>query len=305
MIQITYQGTDITENVSINRCWHDMYAAGRSDTLQLRVNDVDHIWDSWAPAIGDEIKVDYGSIGTGKMFVTAATPMNGLYDISAQSAPGTGYENHDKAWEKVHLLQLGEEIAGRHGLRFASYGVENQLYQYLLQKNEGDFHFLHRRAQLEGCAILVYDGTLVLYSESYMEAQSAIETLDVSLDADYRYTDNRAEMYGSCLIENGVYSGTFSAGGGSKILKPAPTFWIGSNAEAARFAKGLLRAENKGCCGGYVYSRIVPGYAAASTVALQNTRAPSWDGTVFLDHIRNDYGRGKSKIFFRKPLEGY
>lgn len=305
MIQITYLGTDITSDVSINRCWHDMYAAGQSDTLRLRVNDVDHIWDSWGPQIGDEIRVDYGSIGTGKMFVTAATPKNGTYDIAAQSAPATGYEAHDKAWEKVKFLQLGAEIAGRHGLGFASYGVEDQLYDYLLQSNEGDFHFLHRRAALEGCAFLVYDGKLILYSEPYMESQAASETLDVTLDADYKYTDNRAEMYGSCLIENGLYTGTFSGGSGTKLLKPAPTFWIGSNAEAARFAKGLLRSENKGCCGGFVYSRIMTGYAAASTVTLQNVRAPSWDGTVFLDHVRNDYGRGKSKIFFRKPLEGY
>ena len=77
MIQITYKGTDITEDVSVNRCWHDMYASRQSDTLMLRVNDVHGIWDAWAPQIGDEIKVDYGTIGTGTMFLTAATPQNG------------------------------------------------------------------------------------------------------------------------------------------------------------------------------------------------------------------------------------
>lgn len=306
MIKITYQGTDITESVSINRCLHDMYAAGQSDTLHLRVNDVDNMWDKWAPAIGDEIQVQYGSIGTGVMFVTAATPKNGMYDIKAQSAPATGFEARDKSWNKVRLLQIGSEIAGRNGLGFKSYGVSDQIYEYLLQSNESDFSFLHRRAALEGCAFLVYDKTLVLYSEAYMEAQAASETLDVTEDADYRYVDNRAELYGSCLIENGLYTGTFAAGNGSsRVLKPAATFQIGSGSEATRYAKGLLRAANKGCCGGYVRTRIMPGYAAASNVTLSNVRAPSWDGTVFLHHIRNDYGRGKSKIFFRRPLEGY
>ena len=306
MIQITYKGVDITESVSINRCYHDMYAAGKSDTLFLCVNDVDNMWDTWAPAIGDEIKIDYGAIGTGTMFVTSATPKNGKYEITAQSAPATGFEKRDKAWNKARLLQIGAEIAGKNGLGFKSYGVTDQLYPYLLQSNEGDFHFLHRRAQLEGCAFLVYDKTLVLYSESYMESQAPIETLEVTQDGDYDYSDRRADLYGSCLIENGLYTGEYAAQNGSgRVLKPAPSFHIGSSAEAARFARGLLRAANKGCCGGYVRTRIMTGYAAASTVDLKNVRAPSWDGTVFIDHLRNDYSQGKSKVFFRRPLEGY
>ena len=306
MIRIIYNGTDITSSVSISNCYHDMYAAGQSDILHLRVNDAQNMWDRWSPAIGDEISVEYGAIGTGIMFVSAATPQNGKYDITAQSAPATGYEARDKSWEKVRLLQIGAEIASRNGLGFASYGVTDQLYAYLLQSNESDFHFLHRRAKLEGCAFLVYDKTLVLYDEAYMEAQAPIEVLEVTEDADYRYIDNRADLYGSCLIENGLYTGNYSTGNGSsRIFKPAADFYIGSNGEAARYAEGLLRSVNKGCCGGYVRTRIMTGYAAASTVTLSNARAPSWNGTVFLDHIRNDYGKGKSKIFFRKPLEGY
>ena len=306
MIQLTYRGVDITAHVSINRCYHDMYADGRTDELHLRVNDTRHLWDSWAPAIGDEIKVDYGSVGTGTMFVSSATPMNGIYDIVARSAPASGFEVQSKAWQKVRLLQLAAEIARRNGLEFVSYGVTDTLYDYVLQNGEGDFPFLHRRVQLEGCAFIIYDKRLILYSEAYMESREPTEVLEVSIDGDYKYTDARERMYGSCVIERGMYSGTFAVNNGSeRVFRPDNVGHIGSNMEAARFAKNLLRAKNKGCCGGYIRSRILPGYAAASTIALSNVRAPSWDGTVFLDHIRNDYSAGKSKIFFRRPLEGY
>ena len=305
MIQITYKGIDITSDVSINRCYHDMFGADQSDTLHLRVNDTNCLWDSWAPAVGDKIRVDYGSIGTGTMFLTSAKPRNGTYDIVAQSAPKSGFEIQNKAWQKVRLLQIGSEIADRNGLSFASYGVEDRLYSYILQSG-GDFQFLNRRARLEGCAILIYDETLVMYSEAYMEALEPSEMLEVTIDGDYDYTDNRSNLYGSCVVESGIYSGEYSVDNGSKrILRPTDIGNIGSNDEARRFAKNLLRYKNKSCYGGYVRSRILPGYAAASTVALSNARAPSWDGPVFLNHIRNDYGRGESKIFFRRPLEGY
>lgn len=306
MIQITYQGVDITESVSINRCYHDMYSAGQADTLRLRANDVDNLWDAWAPQNGDEIQIDYGSVGTGAMFITSAKPRNGTYDIIAQSAPETAFVARYKAWQSVRFLQFSQEIADRNGLTLETYDVEDHLYPYVVQNGEGDLEFLHRRAALEGYAVIVFDRRLIVYNEAVREASAPSESLDITIDGDYDYNDNRSHLYGSCIIENGLYKGEFDAGNGSsRILRPGSIGQIGSNAEAERFAKNLLRAANKGCCGGYVRSRILTGYAAASTVELSNARAPSWNGPVFLHHIRNDYGRGQSKLFFRRPLEGY
>lgn len=306
MIQVTYNGVDITGDVSINRCYHDMYAGGQSDTLHLRVNDTRHLWDSWGPADGDEIRIDYGTISTGTMFVAKAVPQNGIYDIMAHSAPKSGYEVQHKAWRQVRLLQLGEEIAERNGLAFSSYGVTDRLYSYLLQDGMGDFAFLHYRAMLECCAFQVYDKRLILYSEPYMEGISPAERLEVTADGDYRYNGRRADLYGSCIVENGLCSGSYAVDNGSaRVYRPKTSGGAGSAEEAKRFAMGFLRSANKGCYSGYVRSRILPGYAAASTLELINDRARSWNGTVFLDHVRNDYGKGESKIFFRKPLEGY
>ena len=306
MIQITYNGVDITGDVSISRCYHDMYASGQSDTLHLRVNDANHLWDSWGPADGDEIQIDYGTVGTGVMFVSKAVPQNGRYDIMAQAAPKSGFEVQHKAWQQVRLLQIGEEIAKRNGLAFSSYGVTDRLYSYILQDGISDFAFLHYRAMLESCAFLVYDKRLILYSEPYMEGIAPAETLEITSDGDYKYNGRRADLYGSCIVENGLYSGSFAVDNGSaRLYRPKTSGGAGSVAEAERFSAGFLRSVNKGCYTGFVRSRILPGYAAASTLNLTNARAPSWDGTVFLDHIRNDYGKGQSKIFFRKPLEGY
>lgn len=306
MIQISYNGVDITESVSVNRCIHDMYAAGRADTLHLRLNDTGTLWDSWSPAPGDEIRIDYDSINTGVMFLTSARPRNGFFDILAQSAPPAGYVKQRKAWQQVRLLQIGAEIAKRNGLDFVSYGVTDYLYPYILQDGVSDFEFLHKRAQLEGCAFLVYDKRLILYSERYMEAVEPTENLILNDDGDFEYKDSRAELYGSCVVACGQYSGTFAVeNGSSRVYYPEILGGVNSNDEAERFAQGCLRTVNRDSRKGFARIPILTGYAAASTISLDNSRAPSWNGPVFLDHVRNDYGRGKSKVFFRQLLEGY
>lgn len=307
MIKVTYKGVDVTPDISINRCIHDMYAAGQADTLDIRFNDAAKLWDGWAPAVGDEIRIDYGPASTGTMFVRSCIAENGLYTIKAMSAPPSAMEVTNKAWSKVRLLQIGQEIAGRHGLAFQSYNVTDQIFPYLLQA-KSDFAFLHRVAVQEGCGFLVYDKVLILYGAAAMEAVAPVESLELPLDGDYRYNDARAKLYGSCIVESGDYSGKFDAGNGvSRILRPTcGDMTIGSNVEAERYAKNLLRDANKDGQTGYVRTAgVAAGYAAASTAKLVNQRAPSWDGPVFLYHVRHDYGVGESKLFFRKPLEGY
>ena len=308
MIEVKFRGVDITKDVSVNRCYHDMYCEGRSDTLHIRFNDPQNQWDIWQPKVGDEISVSYGSIGTGKMFVDSATPENGLYTIVATSIPPSAKEGKSKAWQKIFLSQIGKEIAGNHGLGFQSYGVTDVQYDYILQTNETDFAFFQRLCTLEGCAYLVFDGVLVMYSQSYMEGIAPVKTIAITSDGDYKFIDNSARLYGSCLIERGLYKGTYTAGNGA-TRKYVPEMNIpitmSSQSEADRYAMNLLRSVNKGMLNGYIYSRIMPEFAAASTAALENYRAPSWNGAVFLTHVRNDYANGKSKVFFRKLLEGY
>lgn len=306
MIQITYEGVDITKSVSIYTCYHDMYACDKADSAHVVVNDVTGIWDQWAPKNGDEMSITYGPIGTGKMYVYECKPRNGLFDIKITAAPPTYREKGNKAWQKVRLLQMGEEIAGRHGMTFESYDVEDQLYGYILQSNQDDFSFLNFRAALEGCALIMCDNKLIMYNEFLYERLGPSEFLNLSTNVEFDYRDNTNDGYGSCLVERGGYTGTYDAGNGlSAVLKPKDWFCVGSNAEAERFAKNLLRRANKNNITGYFKGYVMPGYAAGSCAVIKNAKVESWNGQVFLHHIRNDYANCESKMFFRRPLEGY
>lgn len=132
-MKIIYEGTDIYPEISVHRCYHDMYADKQSDELLLKLNDTRELWDRWSPKKGDTIAVEDGAAKTGKMFVESVVPESGLITLRAYSAPQSTKDKRSKSWEKVKFLQLIQEIAGRHGLTVETYGITDQTYDYVEQ----------------------------------------------------------------------------------------------------------------------------------------------------------------------------
>ena len=57
-MKILYEGVDIYPDISVHRCYHDMYAEKQSDELLLKLNDTRELWDSWNPKKGDTIAIE-------------------------------------------------------------------------------------------------------------------------------------------------------------------------------------------------------------------------------------------------------
>ena len=306
-MNLYYNGTDIYNDVSVNYCVHEMFAEKQADTLVIRFNDPKGIWSKWNPADGDVIRFKEGASDTGKMFVHSMKPENGLFTIRAMSMPKSGKTKKSKSWEGVRFLQLGNEIARNHGLTFQNYGCADQVYPYLRQENETDFALFSRLCMLEGGQMLIYDGKLLAYNEQYIERQTPAGSLEVDENGNFTYQDNRAACYGSCEVSSGSYFGKFKAPNATSttVLRPDKPIRVTSNAEAARFAKGLLRNANKYGHTGQFSKSLLTGYAAASLLQLKTKKASAWDGTVFVYKVRHDFVGNKSTLYFREPLEGY
>ena len=43
-MKILYEGVDIYPDISVHRCYHDMYAEKQSDELLLKLNDTRELW---------------------------------------------------------------------------------------------------------------------------------------------------------------------------------------------------------------------------------------------------------------------
>lgn len=306
-MNLYYNGTDIYKDVSVNYCVHEMFAEKQADTLVIRFNDTKGVWSKWNPAAGDTLRFKEGASDTGKMFIHSMKPENGLFTIRAMSMPKSGATKQSKSWEGVRFLQLANEIAKKHGLTFQNYGCIDQVYPYLAQNNETDFALFSRLCTLEGCQMLIYDGKLLAYNEQHIERQTPAATLEVDENGIFTYEDNRAASYGSCEISSGSFSGKFKAPNAinTAVLRPDTPIPVTSNAEAARFAKGLLRNANKYGHTGKFSKSLLTGYAAASLLKLKTKKASAWDGTIFVYRARHDFVGNKSTLYFRDLLEGY
>ena len=305
-MKLLYQGADIYNQVSVNTCIYDSYGEQRPDALRIVFNDGNNVWDNWGPSKGDTIQVILGACNTGKMYINEVKPENGKMSLRATSVPQGHNEAYSKSWEYIHFKQICNEVASRHNLRCEFHGVEDQIYKYVKQQNKEDFIFLEERCVLEGCAFLVYDGKLVVYSESNLESKEPIGNLLITNTAKFEYEDRSSDYYGKCNLKNGSLTGTYCVDDAGKTLTKVMDILIASQAEANRFAKNILRFENKKMTAAICDNDVFfPGYAAGSLINIKTPGVQSWNGKVFCSHVRHDLVKAKTKLFFRKPLEGY
>ena len=302
-LKILYNGKDITDDISVSSCIHDMFASSQADTLLIKFNDAKKLWDKWKPSKEDIITVNYGIAKTGAMYIDSVVPENSLMTLRASSIPPTALNKTDKSWENVHLLQLAKEIATRHGLEFESYDVTDRIYDYVRQPNIPDLEFLQQRCNLEGLAFVVYDKKLVLYDEAKLENAKPVKEVKLNSDSDFSYTDSSQNGYGKVTVSNGNLTGNYTSKSGiSNVLNQTIETAISGQAEADRFAKGLLRQANKNLTKGVFKLPLMREFSAGSVMKIATDGVNSWNGTGFVSHIRQDYINSTSKVFFRKAV---
>ena len=221
-MKLIYNGVDITSRVFINRCEHETFAEKRADRLLIRFVDSGNRWNAWQPKSGDTIRYQNKAADTGVMRITRVAPANGLITFCASAMPPTGAIVKNRAWENIRFLKIGEDIAAEHGLKFQSYGVTDRVYSYIRQDNQSDFDFLQTRCLLEGCAMVVYNGRLVIYDEQARESARATTRIKIGADGVFEFSDRSGEAYSSAEISSGEYAGVFYADNvrTGRVLRP-------------------------------------------------------------------------------------
>ena len=127
---------------------------------------------------GKDVTLDIGT------FEIDSVDMSGPPDkvtVKGTSIPYTStlrMEKKSKAWENYTLKGIGEEIAGKNGMKLMYEAKENPAYKRKEQVQTSDIKFLQTLCHAAGMALKVTTMMIVIYDAEEYDRKPAIRTLD-------------------------------------------------------------------------------------------------------------------------------
>ncbi|BAK99700.1 hypothetical protein OBV_25020 [Oscillibacter valericigenes Sjm18-20] len=304
-MNLIYNGTDITERVSLTSGKLTDSGGGQADMATLSFSDTGRLWSGWNPSRNDTLEVKTGKFSTGKLFVHTVDYPDGACTMRAVSVPRDAYKPRDKIWRSISLLEVAGDVAGRCGLTLKTYEVTDRKYKALTQQNTADLAFLMWLCLRESIAVKVCDGKLVLFDELAFEQktpQVTIERSDVEDGATFRTgTSLAGYTVQGATFGVGAFTGTAEDENGTGAKTVSDTVW--TQGEAQRFARGYLRAANKHFKTAEIPMRSLTEVAGGSTVALSGFGTVN-DGNWYVETVTHDLKHNESALHLRRAL-GY
>lgn len=307
-MNIIYEDVDISDSIEVLTA--DVYdnAGGIADSVRLVLSDTMGLWSKWKPEKGNRIEIAENYFSSGTMFIDHLEQSRGEFIIKAISLPPKAKTPNTKLWENIRFLKLAEEIAGKYDFTLQTYGIRDWQYHHVNQIEQPDFDFLAYRCLLEGYMLKICNEKVIVYDERSQERQDAVITVNVDdIDGAYNFKSTSTGLFKSCLVycstEKGLIKSSFEPPHGctGPVLKR--NVYADSQEEAMRFARGLLRAVNKGENTGRIQIELNPELAAGCNIEINQTGFG--DGKYFIEQVIHKLTEGKTLLRLRRPLEEY
>lgn len=203
--RITYDGTDITEDVSqhLKKLQYDDFVESASDDLALTFEDKGGLWKgSWYPETGAQVIVE---IGYEDEMVEA-----GEFDIDQLEATGPPDEfilralatgigeatrtRNSRAYENHTLRDIAEEIAGAHGLTVQGQ-IDDLVIERVTQNRQTDLAFLANLASEYGYVFSIRGDLLVFEDQMELEQAAPIAQIDKTDMTFWSLSDRTTDVY--------------------------------------------------------------------------------------------------------------
>jgi uncharacterized protein len=307
-LKLIYENVDITNDVEIINAAVSDNAGGVSDSLDIIFFDKEKLWRSWNPQKGDEIILEHEDFSSGIMYVDETGISKGLFSLRALSQPLKAKTPKTKVWENTKFISFATDMAESVGLKLETYGIIDWTYERVEQIEETSLAALNMRCKLEGYSLKISNGKAIIFDENTFEAVNPVtEITEEDFLGDYSFKRISSGLYSSCLINVRQSDGVtvFEYKPSISVIGPVlrPKVRATNIGEAERFAKNLLRNENKfeyiGSCGIKLNTTL----AAGNTISAPDIQP--YNGTYFLEKVIHNLTAEKTYLKMRKRVEGY
>ena len=292
-VTLIYEGIDITDSVLIAGCVHRDVSRSESDCLKLRLENAE-TWFRWGPKANDRIRVKRNGYDTGELYLNTVLPEDGSYVILATGMKCGAKQERFQTYRDMTLAQIMQLCAAECGMGARLYGVDGAtLYPYLLREELSAPAFLEQLCACEGALLKCLDGDFVAIGIEYAQKLFAVQTLEVDMgQTGVRYMDRRDMRWAGVQILSPYASGSAldaAAGGQTRLFGDLP---VQDDAQAKRWAKGLLLPHNRQAETLVVESPFNPGYTAAARVDVDGN--DDVFGAWIIDEVEHDLIEGTS-----------
>ena len=302
-MKIVHNGKEIGTASALTQCKiFDRYG-GMLDNLTLAFPHSDN---TLTLSKFDEISVSEKGFNSGVMYLDDYRRSYDSFLVNAVSCLPTNKVKKNRIWLNVRLLKIIGDISVNCGLSPLTYGVEDYAYKCLSQTNQTDLEFLAMICEREGYSVKCDNGNLIVFNERLIENESKALSLssgDVSPGYTFSRSINglRSVKIAHYSVENNKYIESIAEdgkidGGGDLRLIPCD-----SVAEAARYAKGLLRAANKNHITGSLSMEYNPAISAATCLNL--TGFDEFNGRYVVTEAAHDLIKETTTIKIRRTLD--
>ncbi|MBQ8088469.1 MAG: hypothetical protein IJ234_08625 [Clostridia bacterium] len=292
-IALYYEGKDITEYVDILECVHRDVSGGESDCLNLLVDHADK-WFQWFPQKNDRIQVRRSGYDTGTLYLNTLIPEDGATRIYATAMKCGAFR---KAWDTFKdktLASIFQQVAAECGMGARIWGIQSGIvYPYILRENQTAPVFLQMLANREGAVLKCLNGNYTAIGVQYAQELSAMHEVDMDSDLiSGRYIDRRDERWAGVRIASMFAKGEARDGAGGNEFRTISTLEAEDNAQAARWARGLLLMHNRNSEALELNMDFNPGYTAMVRIDVKS--GTDADGQWLVDEVEQDMINGRT-----------
>lgn len=297
-MEVIYNGTNISEYINTTRAEYDSFLGHHADKIMIAIDSTDDATQGWGFRAGDEIRIKENSIDSGKMTVYKVEEDEEETVIYA-AAILKSYELNTNEWSKIGFKELAEALAKNLDCKAEFYGLDDDfIYDKVKQKNADDLEFLNFRCWLEGCVVIVLNGVMKVISEDWLETQKvSSDQLDTLVDS---VKSANKKYLKECTVydKDREKSGSYSRAKGNGAISMTFDFPFTSIEEGRRFAKNVLRSENRKKKTGVAYADEV--IESVMTGNLLKITTGEWkEKPVVITHMRYNFEDENTKIWFR------